>query len=58
MDNELKVFLKRLRYYIQIGVLTRQQVKTLRGQAIHGDLSGAEKGLERLRGEKLKGGNQ
>ena len=28
--------------------LTRQQIQTLRGQALAGDLLGAQKGLERL----------
>ena len=28
--------------------LNRQQIKTLRGQALSGDLSGAQKGLERM----------
>jgi hypothetical protein len=30
------------------GVLTKQQIKTLRGQALAGDVSGALKGLERM----------
>lgn len=30
------------------GSLTRQQIKTLRGQALAGDIDGAIKGLERL----------
>jgi len=30
------------------GVLNKQQIKTLRGQALSGDLSGALKGLERI----------
>lgn len=28
--------------------LTRQQVKTLRGQALSGDIKGASKGLEKI----------
>ena len=46
------VFLMRL--YLCAHRLTRQQLKTLRGQALAGDIAGAEKGLERLltRGEK------
>ena len=28
--------------------LTKQQIKTLRGQALTGDLAGAQKGLERM----------
>ena len=30
------------------GVLTKQQIKTLRGQVLAGDISGAFKGLERI----------
>jgi hypothetical protein len=30
------------------GSLTRKQIKTLRGQALAGDIDGAIKGLERL----------
>jgi hypothetical protein len=30
------------------GSLTRQQIKTLRGQALSGDADGAIKGLERI----------
>ena len=28
--------------------LTRQQIRTLKGQAINGDITGAEKGLNKL----------
>lgn len=34
------------------GNLTRQQMKTLRGQALSGDIDGAIKGLERILGRK------
>jgi len=30
------------------GILTKQQIKTLRGQALAGDILGAMKGLERM----------
>jgi len=30
------------------GVLTKQQIKTLRGQALSGNIPGALKGLERI----------
>jgi len=30
------------------GILDRQQIKTLKGQALSGDLSGTLKGLERI----------
>jgi hypothetical protein len=48
----IDAFLTRL--YMCSHRLTRQQFKTLRGQALAGDIAGAEKGLERLltRGEK------
>lgn len=39
-------FISELRQYK--GVLTRQQIQTLRGQALSGDVEGARKGLERL----------
>ena len=42
--NELNKFIKSLKYYN----LTKQQKKTLKGQAISGDLEGAKKGLARL----------
>lgn len=34
------------------GSLTRQRIKTLRGQALAGDTDGAIKGLERILGRK------
>ncbi len=37
-------FIRSLKQY----PLTKQQIKTLRGQAIAGDLAGAQKGLERM----------
>lgn len=36
------------------GRLTRQQIKTLRGQALKGDIDGASKGLERILRRKEK----
>jgi len=49
MNEEKKQFLKRLRLCLQIGLLDRQQVKTLRGQAVKGgDLEEARKGLDRI----------
>jgi len=41
---EVKVFLAELMKHR----LSKQQIKTLRGQALSGDLAGARKGLERL----------
>ena len=41
---EIGVFIKSLKRYS----LTAQQMKTLRGQALAGDLAGAQKGLERM----------
>lgn len=43
---EINRFIKRLSNYK--GKITTQQLKTLRGQALAGDLIGAKKGLERL----------
>lgn len=34
------------------GELTRQQMKTLRGQALSGDVDGAYRGLQRILGRK------
>ena len=48
--NELWSFLKRLKN----SGLTKQQFKTIRGQALAGDLQGAQKGLDRLMREKEK----
>jgi len=46
MRTEVDKFIKRLKKYTE--VLTRQQVNTLRGQALSGNIPAAEKGLERL----------
>lgn len=43
---ELQSFLGRLRACNKL--LTQQQYKTLRGQAIAGDVLGAKKGLEKI----------
>lgn len=40
---DTKRFIQNLKHY----PLTKQQIKTLRGQALAGDLIGARKGLER-----------
>lgn len=40
---EIDSFIRSLKHYR----LTKQQIKTLRGQALSGDLAGAQKGLER-----------
>lgn len=39
-------FVNGLKAYI--GIITRQQLLTLRGQALSGDIEGAKKGLERI----------
>lgn len=44
--REINVFIKTLRS--QVGKLTKQQLYTLKGQALSGDLDGAKKGLNRL----------
>ncbi len=48
MEQGIKRFLRQLKDH----GLTRQQMKTLRGQALSGDIDGAVKGLERLLGRK------
>lgn len=45
MDRETIRFIKSLKDYI--GVLPRQTIKTLKGQALSGNLEGAKKGLEK-----------
>lgn len=46
MHTELNQFMKMLK--INKENLTRQQYKTVRGQALSGDLEGARKGLAKL----------
>lgn len=46
MKSRIDFFIESLKSYRDI--LTKQQIKTLRGQAIHGDLDGAKKGLKKL----------
>lgn len=41
-------FLMLLRETMQAGYITRQEMLTLRGQALSGDADGAQKGLARL----------
>ncbi len=43
---EINGFIKSLRKYQSM--LSKQQLKTLRGQALSGNLAGAQKGLDRL----------
>lgn len=45
-QNEITSFIKTLRRYRYF--LSKQEIKTLRGQAINGDLEGAKKGFCRL----------
>lgn len=42
--TEVACFIRSLRNY----PFTKQQIKTLRGQALAGNLAGAQKGLERM----------
>lgn len=44
--QEINVFIKTLKR--QIGKLSKQQIYTLKGQALSGDLDGAKKGLVKL----------
>lgn len=46
MDTEIKRFFETLEKYRRL--LTRQEVKTLRGQALSGDLDGAKRGFAKL----------
>ena len=46
MSNSKNKFILKLRKYID--VLPKQTIKTLRGQAIAGDVEGARKGLEKV----------
>lgn len=46
--NEVGGFVKAIRAMEGRGELTRQQRRTLEGQAKHGDLMGAYRGLERI----------
>lgn len=45
-------FLEVLRLAHKHGRITKQQLKTLRGQALNGNLEGAHKGLKRLLGKE------
>lgn len=47
---ETMVFLKRLKIFKK--VLTTQERKTLKGQALSGDIEGAKKGLDKLLKQK------
>lgn len=42
--HEIDSFIGSLKHYR----LTKQQIKTLRGQALAGDLAGAQKGLQKV----------
>lgn len=54
IDFETKAFLKRLKIFKK--VLTTQERKTLQGQALSGNLAGAQKGLDKiLKREREKG---
>ena len=44
--NELTVFLHKLKFHRP--KLTRQQVRSLKGQALSSNISGAEKGLSKI----------
>lgn len=45
-DQRLQNFMKNLRYCS--GMLSKQCILTLRGQALSGDIKGAERGLARM----------
>lgn len=46
VNDEIKRFLETLEKYRRL--LTRQELKTLRGQALSGDLDGAKRGFAKL----------
>jgi hypothetical protein len=46
MHKETEIFIKRLKRHK--GILSRQNIKTLRGQALSGDIEGARKGLNKI----------
>lgn len=48
MGKATKDFCKVVKACQQRGEITRQQARTLIGQAKHGDLSGAMRGVERM----------
>lgn len=52
MDSQRYVgaasIIRRLKGLVRTGRVTAQQARTLRGQALAGDISGAWKGLEKL----------
>lgn len=50
---ELNTFMKRLK--TKRDVLTRQEFRTLKGQAINGDVDGASRGLDKLMRRTLNG---
>ena len=46
MDRETKKFIKHLKKYR--GNISKQQLKTIRGQALSGNLEGAKLGLKKV----------
>lgn len=52
MANEVSTMMRQIKEYRN--VLTKQQKKTLRGQILAGDYTGAEKGLNKLIMQRIK----
>lgn len=52
MANQTAQMMRRIKEYRS--VLTKQQKKTLRGQILAGDYTGAEKGLNKLLTQRIK----
>ncbi len=50
ISKEIRIFISELRKYRNS--LSKQVIKTLRGQALSGDLNGAKKGLNRILGKE------
>lgn len=51
MDRAMREFIRHLKEYR--GKIPKQQLKTIRGQALSGDIEGARIGLKRLTKEVL-----
>jgi len=51
--RELKKYMYRLNKHRDSGEIQRQEFRTLKGQALAGDIKGAKKGLERIGRRKI-----
>lgn len=53
MKDQKNCFIKSLSEYK--GIFSEQQIKTLKGQALNGDVMGAQKGLQKLIKRQVQG---